>query len=320
MNSLRTLLLSLMAGTIFLSVPVVQAQGGISISPLISELEVVPGQSYEKVIQVTNKDVVPLEISIEPFDIEIQSETHGVTFLPESSRRNIPRSLAAWVDESKPASFVLEPGEQQPIELEIKVPDEANSGDYFASLNVYYRSTLASTQANILVKQSIGSLLLVSIASPGEIKAAAPTDYMAVGPTLGIGRELVSLTTELKNNTLRYIRVKPLVTVLDDKDTILYQREAPPKRVFPGENAEFAQDFPSKYLTLKEPLRSVILLASVDGAEQYFETTVDLTEYQADYEVGKFPFDPVKVFLSAGAVIILIILLAGLIWRRRAKK
>lgn len=222
-----------------------QVNSSISISPLIMEIEMENVQSYLKTIKVKNTNAVPYQITFEAFDVEIDPSTHNVKLLPATSKQNHAKSLASWMIPSGESTFVLQPKEEKIFEFQISAPVEALPGDYYGSVNFYYVPAESVKNGGIAIRQSLGCLLLVSLLGENPAMDQQPYDIAQVELQRGIQETEVSL--QISNNTLRYVQVRPFLSIRDEKGEVFFQKNGASKRVFPGETTFVTDSFPSVY-------------------------------------------------------------------------
>jgi len=308
------LFLSLAAFPLALAVQPALAAGGISLSPLISELDLESGKAYQRTIRVTNRDTVALEISAEAFDVSVEAQTHAVNFLPGVSRRNTLKSLAAWIMFSTEMPFVLEPGEQQGVDYSIVVPEAVAPANYYASLNFSYRKQ-GSSGGNVQVLQSIGSLCLVSVDVEQIMDAVEGREFEVSDIVLAPQEDQTEVWVHFSNNSLRYVNVKPEVLIQDGSGEVYYQKQGKSKRVFPGEQSRIEGDFPNVYLAADKEMTLRYALWDAQQQNKYFEQQIALEGL-----TDEVLFSAEVVFwVRVGLAVMAVMVLGGVVWywRRR---
>lgn len=262
-----------------MGVPTSLAQGGVSITPLISDLDLSQGNSYQRNIRIRSVDDTDLQVDIEVFDVQIDHESHAVSFLPEESKQNTQKSLASWIQPFGEQSFVLESGSERTVSYQIVVPENAPPGNYYASVNFYYAVSGEREFGNVQVRQSIGSLVLVNVGGDNgtdEEKAQDERDFEVSDLTLSPNGEDTRVWVDFTNNTLRYVHLKPQLTIRDTKGEVYYQKQGKSKRVFPGQSFAFQESFPNTYMQAVDGLELEYALWDKQQDEKYFEQKVSL--------------------------------------------
>jgi len=291
-----------------LSAPVYAQEfySSISIQPLIVEMEIENVQSYIKKIKVVNTNSVPYEITFEAFDLEIDPSTRNMKLLPASSKKNRIKSLASWVVPEGDSVFVLQPKEEKDFEFQFGAPVEASPGDYYASLNFYYKPVGAAENGNISIRQSMGCLFLVSLLGENLETDQEPYDMTQV--SLRRMADDTEVSIELLNNTLRFVQVRPSLSIRDEEGEVYFQKDGSSKRVFPGERSIISSSFPNIYLAAKERMTLDYTLWDRQKKLKLYEETVPLEVFR-----GASPpyFENLKSILqmSGGALLVLIIFL-----------
>lgn len=164
--------------------PFVSADAGIHLSPVMYEAFLKPGEArtipdFEFLNPID--DIQEINISLK--DMRISDETGGVQLLDESHGRY---SLSEWMT-IEPAKFTLGPQEHKPVNLTIKVPDNAEPGGHYGAL---FGETGVSggeeEEAGVAVKAGVAAPILLTVAGPisytGEIIEFREVPFVNLGP------------------------------------------------------------------------------------------------------------------------------------------
>lgn len=244
----------------------------ITVSPLILEFDIEEGKRYEHAFQVSNSFSSDYQIHFEAFDVEIEPESHNVEFLPEVSKRNVQKSLASWIKPRGEISFVLPSQLTRRFIVDIEVPRGIDTKDYYASVNFYFTALDQSSGEGVVqVRQSIGSLLLASMGDAGDVSSGEETEYSFSDLSEEIQGDEVKVSVGIRNDSLRYVHLRPLLRILDQEGAVYFQSQGDSKRIFPGEFDELSHSFPLKYLGSSEPLHVSFQLWDRLGKKKYFE-------------------------------------------------
>ena len=103
----------------------------ISLSPMLSMLQLSPGQSYDGSFQVTNEDEEPVSVTVSLNDFMLTEEGTVTTLEPGATG---DRSLASYIDFS-PDTITLDPGESQEVRYSFTLPTDV-TGPHWAVLVV----------------------------------------------------------------------------------------------------------------------------------------------------------------------------------------
>lgn len=166
---------------IFTLIPdVVSAKSGLTLSPLRTELEIVPGTSQDKTLSVTNNNDTPITVYLSAEEFSVINPQYDYAFDAETR-------LAKWVTFSASA-LDLVAGETKTVDFSIGVPVDAEPGGRYLSL--FATTDTGATDEGATSQQRVGSLLyiavlgdisrsgsLISLSSPWLI--AGPTDWTA---------------------------------------------------------------------------------------------------------------------------------------------
>lgn len=143
---------------------------GLTISPPIFELTLMPGQSSENIIKMNNPTSSLVEVYPTVMNFQAGSETGDPTFT-SASEEGRPYSLANWITFNK-AKLALTPEQDIEFKFKISVPTDAEPGGHYGV--VFYVSEPpkpSEKETQIAISSMLGSLILVRV--PGDIKEEA---------------------------------------------------------------------------------------------------------------------------------------------------
>ena len=176
---------------------------GISVTPPYVHVESAPGAVVGRTLAVRNTTAHPIEVSVTLEDWWYRDEAHA--FAPPGT---IERSAAAW-SEISPATFRLAASERREVQLELRVPPDAEGGAYAA---VFFEARPPDPNAPSM---RIGSLTLVEIGN-------VPAPQVTLGtPRVEIpdGRVHVRLPVDQEGATHTFSQFKGIVR-REDGDVI----------------------------------------------------------------------------------------------------
>ena len=300
------------------------SSGSLVVSPLLVEMDVEAAKSYPRSLSLKNEFPEALEIEIVAVDVEVESGSRNVQFLAEESKQNALRSLASWMQFSEEdASFLLESGESRELSFQVQVPEDVSAGDYFASVQVYFRRPGEEEGLNTVnVKQSIGSLFLVKV--QGASAGAASAEYSFSELSLKANGEKMFVSLNASNDTLRYLHLKPQISIVNDAQEVQFQSVGPSVRVFPGETVPVKHSFPKDYLSSIEPLTLTYSLWDREQQMVHHEASLELETAYAGYLSYQDFWIQYGKKLLAGAIVVVLTVLVWCWWRgkcfRRRRK
>ena len=315
MKTFLSVLVTFLAMSLMSLVSPVQAQGGsITVSPLHLDAAFEAGQKAEKEIVVKNINDQAFSIGLELADVEIDPATHNVRFLPPSSLKNSQRSLASWISPKTSMPFVLEPGEERAVTVQIAVPRGIESGDYYASLNFSFQPVEAGKVRMVQVKQSVGALLLASVSG---IDGAEAELLQEVSFEVDSRGDETWVKASLQNAGLRYIQAKSQLKLSGGMGDVYYLKEGASQRIFPGEEVKYESSLPSHLLTEKPLMTLTYSLWDKDGQTKFYEKAISVREGQlnpAEREARLFDRG------GAGWIVLGILSLLLILWFRHLRK
>lgn len=155
----RLLALALLLGLGSFAAPSAQA-ADLVLSPPKFEEEVLPGETIEKLVKVTNRAGEDIVVEAEVQDFLAAGEGGEPSFTPQG---NAAQSLRDWV--SFPQSSVIIPaGKTVRIPFTIRVPADAEPGGHYGSVFFVPPPTLADQgETRVQIIQKLGSLVLLRV-------------------------------------------------------------------------------------------------------------------------------------------------------------
>lgn len=318
-NLLCSLLLTIVLAPLVSAQGLDPGKGSITINPLVMDMKLEKGKQYDREIEVKNISSTDYSITFETFDVSIEPTSHNVSFLPKESKQNARKSLASWVKPVNELQFELPAGETVKYPLKIEIPAGVDSGDYFASLNFYFRdANKVVTPGSVSVRQSLGSLLLVGLNGGGPVESLS--DYQFSDILMNPNGKTVGVSVQMTNDSLRYVQVKPQLSIWSDDGEMQYQSVGKLVRVFPGDTQTVAHAFPKAYLSSTEKLSMGYVLWGPEGKVKYYEGEVAL---ETAYDRMKV-FQDLLVMYGEWFFFLAIVLMVGIVggvvfirWRRK---
>lgn len=200
---------------------------GLSISPVVFELNSDPGDFLTNQIKIHNPSEFPqnVKITVEDF-VPIGEE--GEVALSESDGENSTFSLASWTTVS-PAEFTLQSKQQQIINFSINVPSNGEPGGHYGSIvagisggsNDFTGSSVGNKRGALILLRVSGNIKEEIIVNDFDTKS-----FQEFGP--------VEFSVKFEN--IGNVHVKPagfvIVTNMFGKEVA--QFEIPQNNVIPG--------------------------------------------------------------------------------------
>lgn len=139
----------------------------IEVSPAKVNLEVEPGETYTQTFRVGNYSGSEKTLYFYTQDFTVENEEGTPLFLENADPENLSYSLTKWVKISE-ESLTLENEEVKEIEVEISIPDEAESGGHYAAFFTQTENPQTIDTSAIGSVGRIASLMLVNV--PGDVE------------------------------------------------------------------------------------------------------------------------------------------------------
>lgn len=219
----------LLLAAIFLVAPLntifAQDEAGLSISPVVFELNANPGDTVTNQIKIYNPTDFPLSVEMKAEDFTPVGEEGKVVL--SDSEDNSTFSIASWTTIS-PAEFIIKPAEQVVVSYTIVVPENGEPGGHYGSI---VASLSGGTQdvSGSSVASKRGSLVLLRIAGNVEEKIRVNTfetdSFSEYGP----------INFDLKFENVGNVHVKPagFITITDMFGKQVAEIEIPQSNVIP---------------------------------------------------------------------------------------
>lgn len=149
--------LILVLSSVIISSPIVAAKSGLTITPLRTELDLLPGSATELSLTLTNSTENPMEIRLSAESFTPINAQYDYAF-------DIATETARWVRFTQP-TVTLSAGETRDIIYTVGIPLDAEAGGKY--LSVFASSNIIEKGADLTSRQRVGSLLYINVA--GEV-------------------------------------------------------------------------------------------------------------------------------------------------------
>ncbi|MFC1780070.1 WxL protein peptidoglycan domain-containing protein [Patescibacteria group bacterium] len=200
-------------------------QTGLSISPVVFELNSDPSDSLTNQIKVYNPTDNPTNVKMLVEDFTPVGEEGQVVL--EEPDENTTFSLASWATIT-PEEFVLRPAEQQVVSFTINVPANAEPGGHYGSI-VAYISGGGSETTGSSIGSKRGALVLLRVS--GDIKeniivnTFSTKSFQEKGP--------VEFDLKFENTGNVHVRPAGFITITDTFGNQVVELEIPQNNVIP---------------------------------------------------------------------------------------
>lgn len=200
-------------------------QSGLSISPVVFELNSAAGDTVTSQIKIYNPTQFPQSVDMVIEDFTPVGE-EGDVVLAEADDDST-YSLAAWATIT-PSQFVLRPEEQQIVTFTINVPTNAEPGGHYGSI-VASLSGGTENVSGSSVGSKRGSLLLLRVA--GDINEDISIDTFSVDSFQEYGP--VDFELKFKNDGNVHLKPAGFITIVDTFGNQVAQVSIPQNNVIP---------------------------------------------------------------------------------------
>ncbi|OGG01744.1 hypothetical protein A2Z33_00185 [Candidatus Gottesmanbacteria bacterium RBG_16_52_11] len=213
---------------IIMPLPVRAAEQALSVSPVILDIQLSPGQTIKKDITIANMQSQPMPVHLSP-EVLTDSDEDGAftTRLPETVR------MASWI-RLVPEDLIIDPESNKKVSLEIDIPSQIEVGGYYAMINVTPLMPLTGDRQQVV--PTIGIVILSGFGVPDE----RPADQRVRIETFSLGTpvkdpgENIGLTLRVRNTSLHHFSAKPTISLRPLITGAKRTDEIPEKTVLPG--------------------------------------------------------------------------------------
>lgn len=179
-----------------------KAEPIINISPLIFNISLSPGKTYNYKLEAKNLTSTPLPLKISLENFQSTDEEGGYDFA-----NNTPNPLLSWVKIEKTDMIIPVKGKET-VNFSISIPNKIPLGGYYGIL---FLEPLVTQKAanNTVINSRVGSLLLANIGNQGKNQPEIltfTTDRIIEGNNL-------NFLLRVKNNGLNHFSAKPFIYV-----------------------------------------------------------------------------------------------------------
>lgn len=198
------LVCSVLALVLTVSPVVAQEKGqGLTLSPPLTEMTLLPGQTYPLTIKLSNPTRELVELYPTAMNFKAKGEGGEPTF-SSASEEGGGFSLANWITFSQ-SKLALTPQQVMEFNYQIKVPGNAEPGGHYGV--VFFATTPPKPDQNlsqVAIASMVGSLILIKV--PGAITESANLAEFSADKKF-YSNPPVNLTTRIAN--LGNIHFKP---------------------------------------------------------------------------------------------------------------
>ncbi len=277
-----------------------QPEQGITVSPVIIDLNAEKGKVYHLNITVTNVTAGTLNLTSDINDFKAKDETGNpqVLLTPEQGAENF--SSRTWISTTE--EFTLRSKESRAVPVTITVPSAAEAGGHYSVVRFSGQSSAANA-GNVAVNASAGVLVLTRVA--GQINEQLQLDSLFVAKN-GTQKKVIngspfSVVARIQNTG--NVHVKPIghliVKNFFGKPVSTIDFGSANQNVLPGSTRRFEYE-------IKKPRMFGRYTVSLDAS--YGTTGKNLTGTTAFWVI---PFKAISITLLA-VVLLAVLLKRGL--------
>lgn len=231
----------------------------IRVSPLIFNINLSPGKTYDYKVTVENLTNVPLPVKAYFENFRTTDEEGGYVF-----ENKTPNPLIKW-SSVNPQDMIINARERKIINLKIQIPNQVPFGGYYGVL--FFEPIIGKqTNQKTLVSAKVGTLLLANIGTLTKPSAQILTFSL---PKISESDQL-PLVLRVQNNGLNHFSAKPILKIkpIIGSGQKIFLEE---KFVFPGKTRRWENQ-----VILDQKWRGIYkadLAVSTGKGEQIYETT-----------------------------------------------
>ncbi len=199
---------------------------GLSISPVTFDRTADPGDRLVEQIKLYNPTQDTMTVNMKIEDLTASGDEGQVVLMEPVDDSSY--SIAKWITVT-PTEFVLEPGDEQFVTFEIKVPETAEPGGHYGSI-VASLSGATQQVTGSSVGNERGALVLLRVS--GNVEEELLVDLFEAPNFSEYGPVLFDITFENIGNV--HVKPKGFVTITNLAGNEVVQLQLPENNVIPG--------------------------------------------------------------------------------------
>jgi hypothetical protein len=202
----------------------------INIIPPKFELYGNPGDILNEKLRIRNEGTEATSYTTDVQDFTASGEEGGVNFVEDPNAPTTAFSLANWVNAS-PKNFTIPGGQEQTINVDIRIPKGAEPGSHFASIQVQQKADIQPGGTGAAVQSKLNSLILLRVSGNLTEKLSldsfrADDNYYQKGP--------VDLSLRTKNEGNVHIAPTGTIVITDTFNRKVAEVPLKQANVLPG--------------------------------------------------------------------------------------
>lgn len=214
---------------------------GLVVSPVVKEVSVSAGQSYQDTVKVTNSTDKTLTITSEVRDFTAGADETGEPEILDTSSVSM-YSAKTWIKTLN--SFTLKANESVEVDYTISVPNNATPGGHYAALLFTFSDEANKEGVGAVGK--IGPLMLINVTG-NEIISAQIAEF-AMSRTLFGSYQVADLVTRVQNTGNTHIKPTGSISITNafGKEVASLTVNDTAGNVLPGSIRKFENNFETK--------------------------------------------------------------------------
>jgi len=260
---------------------------GLSVSPQIFELDVFPGETFDKKINVRNLSEVALPVAVRTTDFTAEEDTGEMEFDEMSQDPSI--ASRKWIKIENP-NFILEADETERVNFKIEVPENAEPGGHYSVMlfepqlpSFYFKPGqprtipvvgvlfLFSVKTFALELEAEEKLEVVEFSLPKEERILVLENIFSK-MTAGVAQTAEFIISEkspskfilrIKNNDIYHIKPYGKISIYNIFGKKVGETEVLQKTILPGKTrafpVEFSPEIPEKLKWLPSSISDFLL-------------------------------------------------------------
>lgn len=227
--------------TLIATNPAANGKAGLIVSPVVREVSVSPGQSFDDTVKITNITSKTLTITTEIKDFTAGADESGEPqILDDTALSNY--SAKSWVNTVK--SFKLGANETMEVDYTINVPSNATPGGHYAAL--LFTFTNGEVEEGVGAVGKIGPLLLINVTG-NEIVSAKIAEF-SINKGMFASYEPAEFITRVQNDGNTHVKPTGAITITNafGKEVASLTVNEDSGNVLPGSVRKFVNEFETK--------------------------------------------------------------------------
>lgn len=199
----------------------------ITLIPAVTKLDVSPNETKLHSIEFINDSSITCEVNVKASEIDFDSKGNRV-YNSSTGKKNIIKNMSI-----SPTKFIVKPGEQKTVSLNIKVPDNIKGSDdamIFFSASPIYKDKNGKV-SKMMMETGLGSLVILNNKGSEIIKSKIKKADVNI-----LKNKTMDMKLEVLNQGNTHLQGSANIAVFTKDERFIGSFSLPKSIIFPGQS------------------------------------------------------------------------------------